>query len=116
MARPSKPRRICGEPIFHAFGPRDKKKNPSKTIVMSVDEFETIRLMDFEDISQEECAAIMNVARTTVQAIYASARKKLAQSIVLGQELQIEGGNYSICKGGVVECPICNRDKSSRES
>ena len=66
-------------------------------IEMSVDEYETIRLIDFEGLKQEECAQQMEVARTTVQSIYASARYKLAQCIVLGARLNIIGGHVQFC-------------------
>ena len=61
-----------------------------------MDEFETIRLLDYEGLNQEACAKRMGVARTTVTAMYESARKKLAQSIVEGKRFCIGGGNVEI--------------------
>ena len=73
---------------------------------MSVDELEAMCLIDIEGISQEECALRMNVARTTAQAIYNSARTKTAKCLVYGYELQISGGNYEVCdgQGGCCAC------------
>lgn len=64
---------------------------------MAIDEYETIRLIDLEGLTQEQCADRMEVARTTVQAIYERARRKLAQCIVEGARLSIEGGDYEVC-------------------
>ncbi len=71
---------------------------------MSVDEYETIRLIDLEGYNQEECAKQMNVARTTVQGIYARARVKIAKSLVNGKALVINGGNYQLCDDVIRGC------------
>ncbi len=60
---------------------------------MTVDEFESMRLLDDEGLTQEACAARMNIARTTVTAIYDSARKKVADALVHGKRLLITGGH-----------------------
>ena len=73
---------------------------------MAVDEFEAIRLVDLLDLTQEEAARQMGVARATVQSIYGSARKKLALSLVEGRELRIGGGEYQVCPGDQ-GCPHC---------
>lgn len=65
---------------------------------MTVEEYETIRLIDLEGLTQEECSEIMEVARTTVQRIYNDARRKLADSLVNGAVLKIEGGDYRLCE------------------
>ncbi|WP_367925524.1 DUF134 domain-containing protein [uncultured Ruthenibacterium sp.] len=78
------------------FGPLRPCKR-QETVMLSVDEYEVIRLIDWLDMTQEECATQMEVARTTVQAIYTSARKKIADALVNGHLLKIDGGNYRIC-------------------
>ena len=76
MPRPVKCRKVCHFPNILEFLPADntEKKTP---IVLTVDEYETIRLLDKEGYSQEQCAVSMQIARTTVQRIYEIARKKI---------------------------------------
>lgn len=69
-----------------------------------MDEYEAIRLVDKEGFSQEECGSYMHIARTTVQQIYTSARKKLADALVDGLPLKIEGGEYRLCDGDEEFC------------
>jgi hypothetical protein len=71
---------------------------------MTVDEYETIRLIDLNGFTQEECASQMNISRTTVQGIYDEARRKLAESLVNGKVLWIEGGEYKLCDGSGNGC------------
>ena len=94
MPRPQKSRRICCYPDYWSFAPDLDTAND--TVVMSLDEFETIRLIDYQSKTQEQCAQEMNVARTTVTAIYDIARKKLAQALVEGRRIIISGGNYTL--------------------
>lgn len=102
-------RRICSEPTMHAFLPEGGDSRADEDpIRMSVDEYETIRLIDLLGLSQEECASHLKVARTTAQLIYNCARKKLAECIVTGRALVIEGGNYDVCDG-TCGCPDCVR-------
>ncbi len=100
MPRPKKCRKICGLPKQCHFGPLDGEA-ADQIVEMTVDEYETIRLIDYLGYNQENCSQQMGVARTTVQSVYNSARKKLAESLVDGKLLVIQGGNYIICpKGG----------------
>ena len=97
MPRPMKWRNVCSLPKINQFGPLTSSIDESNFIIMSVEEYETIRLIDLEDFNQEDCADQMNVARTSVQSIYSSARRKLADSLVNGKKLIIEGGKYILC-------------------
>jgi predicted DNA-binding protein (UPF0251 family) len=65
---------------------------------MSLEEFETIRLIDHENMDQAQCAEVMGVARSTVQRLYTDARRKIAACIVGGHMLEIAGGDYEICE------------------
>lgn len=98
MPRPCKRRRVCAMPGCERFGPVGGRSAARQPIVMTVDEFESIRLIDLEGMTQEQCAEQMNVARTTAQAIYNSARVKLAECLVNERELQIAGGEYALCE------------------
>ena len=93
-------RRICREPDYVIF---QSENGLDDVTTLTVDEYEAIRQIDMEGLSQEECAKKMCVARTTAQLIYNSARKKIAESIVLGKSIRIEGGNYILCDGS----PCC---------
>ena len=95
MARPHKQRKICSPPRYRNFGPLCKQGN--ENITLTLDEYESLRLIDYEGLTQQECAREMGVARTTVQAIYTLARKKLATFIVKGNQLTIEGGEVVFC-------------------
>ena len=90
MPRPTRCRRIARIPAFRSFSPDDV--DPSESVSLTIDEYEALRLLDGEGLTQEECALRMNIARTTVTAIYDSARKKIADVIVNGKRLLIAGG------------------------
>lgn len=98
MSRPKKCRRVCEYPPTLVFMPQLSDCN-GQEVILTIDEYETIRLIDKEGLSQEQCGERMQVARTTVQLIYANARKKLADALVEGRPLRIEGGDYQLCCG-----------------
>ncbi len=92
MPRPIRCRRISQLPEYRSFSPDDIAADES--VYMTVDEYEVLRLLDNEGLNQEACAERMSVSRTTVTAIYESARKKIAEMLVRGKRLLIVGGNY----------------------
>ena len=114
MPRPRKCRKVCQLPRNNAFLPVNGSET-EQTIVMTVDEYETVRLLDKEGFSQEECGEYMKIARTTVQQIYMSARKKMATSLVEGLPLRIEGGDYQLCSGEEMNCN-CGGCKKHRKN
>lgn len=97
MARPKKYRNVCHFPQTQGFVPIDG--GGAAAVLLTVDEYEAVRLIDKECLSQEQCGRQMGIARTTVQWIYSSARKKLADALVDGLPLRIEGGEYQLCGG-----------------
>lgn len=117
MARPMKWRKVCSLPESNRFGPLDSSADVLNNVKMTIDEYEAIRLIDLEGLTQEECANQMNVARTTVQRIYNDARKKIASSLVNRKVLFIEGGEYRICDGYGEGCGSggCNRRRCGRK-
>ena len=112
MARPRKFRNICDFPDNDRFGPLNIREREENIIIMPLDQYETIRLIDLEGLTQEECSVQMNIARTTVQRIYSDARRNLAESLVNGKVLKIEGGDYKLCNGKGRFCGRgnCHRD------
>ena len=94
MTRKPRCRCISQYPDHWSFSPDEVSSDES--IIMSLDEFETIRLIDKEGMTQEECSKRMGVARTTVTSIYDSARKKIADALIDGKRLQISGGVYQL--------------------
>ena len=99
MPRPRKWRNVCCLPGNSRFGPLDAPANTQNFVTMTVDEYETIRLIDLEGLTQEECADQMNIARSTVQGMYNRARRKVAEALVDGKVLNIKGGDYRLCDG-----------------
>ena len=94
MARPKRCRRICGYPDHWSFVPEGSEI--TDTIQFTLDEYETIRLIDYQKMTQEECASAMCVSRATVTSIYENARYKLADAMVNGKGIRITGGSYRI--------------------
>ena len=108
MARPCRWRRICTAPEFARFVPEGI---PSpRSITLTVDEYEAVRLIDLMKCTHEQCAAQMDISRTTVTEIYESARTKIADSLIGGKTLVIAGGRYRLCDGtGPLCCHRCRR-------
>ncbi len=98
MPRPPKCRKVCRIPDILEFVPLQDASG-KMPVVLTLDEYEAIRLIDREGLSQEECSARMQIARTTAQKIYDTARKKLADALVEGLPLRIAGGSFRLCNG-----------------
>ena len=114
MPRPCKRRRVCALPGCRRFV--SAQEEGGEPLVLTVDEYEAVRLMDLVGLTQEEAAGRMGVARATVQAIYGSARRKLALFLAGGRELRIAGGQYELCPGpqAGAGCPHCMKKRSEQ--
>ena len=106
MARPVKVRRVCEEPKYTRFVPAGAEC--SEPVFLTTEEYEVIRHVDHQKMTHEECATQMGISRSTVTEIYESARTKIADALINGKELCVEGGNYRICGGG--ECSDCKKN------
>jgi len=97
--RPKKTRWVKCAPCARIFFPKTRSGDNGQCIVLSLDEFEAIRLLDYEGLSQLQASAKMRVHRSTVSRIAASARKKLTQALVEIKALRIEGGCCKMING-----------------
>ena len=106
MARAVRCRRISTEPAYDCFVPEGI--GAGEQVTLTLDEYEAIRLIDFEKYTHAQCAKQMDISRTTVTELYESARYKIADCIVNGKALFISGGHYRFCDGTAGFC--CGRN------
>lgn len=113
MARPQKRRCICSVPRITRYVPQDGK--PSGSVRLTFDEYEVIRLLDYRQMNQEQCAERMGISRTTVTRIYNEARRKIADMLSNGKTLSIGGGDVFVCPRMRPECEdeeqCCHKNK-----
>lgn len=116
IARPYKSRCICALPKHASFAPEGSI--PEDTGTIGLDEYEVIRQMDYLHLSQQQCAARLGVSRATVARMYAHARAVIAEALVLGKRLRIEGGDVTVCLQMKPECAnephCCHRQAEIR--
>ena len=97
MARPRKNRLVYSMPSCEGFVPVGYEPGgKAETLIMTIDEYETIRLIDYGKLTQEACAVRMGISRPTVTNIYESARSKLADALINEKVLLIGGGDYDV--------------------
>lgn len=131
--RPTRLRKISNPPVISGFKPYGikNKEGTLKTVFLKYEEYEALRLCDYEMLNHHQSSQIMNVSRPTLTRIYAKARQKIAEALVLGKQIIIEGGKiyfdseWFTCKNcscnfnnpdkqeDIKECPLC---KSSNVS
>lgn len=109
MARPTKWRKIEHVPVIPYFVPSEKEVEELPENILKLEELEAIRLKDLEGLEQGECAERMEVSRPTFQRILLSAREKVADSLIYGKMIRIEGGNFTrnICP---IICKDCGKE------
>ena len=125
MARPRNKSIIQIPPRVRGFMPMGYYSGQQEEVKLNLEEYEVIRLLDYENLSQEEAAAIMQVSRPTLTRIYDRARKKIAITLTEAKQLTIEGGNavfdsfWFVCntcssrfnspaEKNLSECPLCS--------
>jgi predicted DNA-binding protein (UPF0251 family) len=96
MPRPFKSRRVAFMPEVTFFKPAGMPLRALSQVRLTVEEAEAIRLKELEGLEQEAGAARMNISRPTFQRILASARQKVADALLNGKAIRIEGGNFKI--------------------
>ena len=96
MPRPTKCRRVASLPDVTYFKPAGVPLRVLDEVVLSVEEVEAIRLRDLEGLEQEQCGERMSVSRPTFQRVLESARQKIAEALLHGKAIRIEGGNFEM--------------------
>jgi predicted DNA-binding protein (UPF0251 family) len=107
MARPRNCRRVGFMPESNYFKPRGIPLSMLEEVILTVDEFEAIRLADLENLYQEQAAEKMKVSRPTFGRIIDSAHKKVAEALVKGKALKIEGGEFEMAATRKFKCYDC---------
>jgi len=96
MPRPRRRRRVRFRPDITFFKPMGVKEAYLEESILTVDEFEAVRLKDMDGFDQEEAAKKMNISQPTFHRLITSARKKIADAIVKGKAIKIEGGDFKM--------------------
>ena len=96
MPRPRKPRYVRRLPWADVFVPNRLSPWNAEEVILPIEGFEAIRLSDFEGLDHETAARMMNVSRQTFGRILAEARAIVAEALVMGKILRIEGGNFTM--------------------
>ena len=98
MPRPCLRRRVRGRPNSSFFKPAGIPVRDLQEVILSVEEFEALRLKDVQGLDQTEAAKKMKVSQPTFFRLLDSSRKKVSDAIVNGKAIRIEGGNYKLFK------------------
>jgi predicted DNA-binding protein (UPF0251 family) len=107
MARPRNCRQVSLMPQSDYFKPRSIPLSMLEEVILTVDEFEAIRLADLDGLYQEQAAERMRVSRQTFGRIIEAAHKKVAEALVKGKALKIEGGEFEMAGTRKFKCDEC---------
>ncbi len=114
MPRPKLPRCISSKPRIRGFKPRGMESTGE--VILSLEEFEVFRLIDYQGLDQSGVAEIMGVSRQTVGRILKQSRFKVAQSLVMGRHLTVQGGCYEVRKNRMQNGTGCRRCCARQEN
>lgn len=117
MARPTFPRNVGFLPGVTYFKPAGVRMTELEEVVLGHDEIEAMRLKHLLQLSQEEAAARMNISQPTFHRLLSSASEKMADAIVNGKALRIEGGNIALPETSLPSCGrgrMCERRRQGR--
>jgi len=98
MPRPRRCRRVRRMPGVDYFKPRGIRMRELDEVVLSVDEYEAVRLKDLENMEQTQAAEKMHISQPTFHRLLLAGRKKIAEAIVKGKAIRISGGDYTLKK------------------
>jgi predicted DNA-binding protein (UPF0251 family) len=125
--RPFRLRKVSNPPVISGFKPYRNKSIDEKAeaIFLQYEEYEALRLCDYEMLNHQQASVLMAVSRPTLTRIYSRARRKIAEAFVMGKQIIIEGGkiyfdsDWFSCKEcgcffnnseklrEIKECPLC---------
>jgi predicted DNA-binding protein (UPF0251 family) len=125
--RPFRLRKVSNPPVISGFKPYGNKQKSARTetVFLNLEEYEALRLCDYEMLNHQEASVLMNVSRPTLTRIYSKTRQKIAEAFVLGKQIIIEGGkiyfdsDWFLCEycgcyfnnpdkqEKINECPLC---------
>ena len=107
MARTKKQRLIERAPSFNGFKPYGVQNPSVNEVCLTFEEYESIKLCDYDLLKHEEAANLMNISRSTFSRIYESSRRKIAKAFVDVCAIRIDGGNTGFYSTWI-KCPQCN--------
>lgn len=105
--RPRCPRRIENEPVVSYFKPQGVPLKDLDFVLLSLEELEVVRLIDLENLNQEEAAQRMGISRRALWVDLQSARKKIVEALVSGKAIEIKGGDFVLKKSRTCSCGDC---------